>query len=97
MNSDLKTVDESFFSDENREEAVSAGVALVNAFRRIGVELSDIRLHAPCGDCDITEYAFTLGRIRVEDTKEMAHTINRRMSMLEEIERRWNAEHPKGT
>ncbi|MGW2919551.1 hypothetical protein ACWDBF_17055 [Streptomyces angustmyceticus] len=97
MESDLAPVRESFFLDEDREAAVRAGIALVNAFRRIGVDLEDIKLHPPCEGCNVNEYTFTLGRVRVEETREMALTINHRLSVLESAGRRRNAEHPKAT
>ncbi|MEW1653875.1 hypothetical protein [Streptomyces sp. NPDC093707] len=90
----LEPVDAAFFSDEDRERAVAAGVAFVNALRRLGADLPDIQLREACITCD-ERYSFTLGDARVEDLREMAWSINRRLNLLEAVQRQWLADNPQ--
>ncbi|WP_043268366.1 hypothetical protein [Streptomyces sp. CT34] len=94
MPRELDHVDESFFSDEPREQATATGVALVNALRRLGVDLPDIELLAPCENCD-HEYSFRLGQVGVEDAQAMAHAIDHRLDVLEAISQQWNRATPQ--
>lgn len=94
MYQELEPVDESFFRDEKREEATAAGLELVNAFRRLGVDLPDIQIRNECVTCD-EPYSLELGGARVEDAREMAQTINHKLDILSEIQRDWSARNPQ--
>ncbi|MCZ0994199.1 hypothetical protein O1L44_15335 [Streptomyces noursei] len=90
MYQEIEPVDASFFRDEKREEAVAAGLDLVNAFRRLGVDLSDIQIRNECITCD-ESYSMDLGRVRVEEAREMVQTINHKIDVLLAIQRHWTA------
>ncbi|MFE4023428.1 hypothetical protein ACFXPZ_39570 [Streptomyces sp. NPDC059101] len=94
MYRELLPLDASFFDDEDREDAEAAGLAFLNALRRIGVELADFRLLAPCENCD-NEWTFSLGQESLQGLAAMTRKVVHRLDMLEAIHQQWLIDHPQ--
>ncbi|MFJ3578108.1 hypothetical protein [Streptomyces rubiginosohelvolus] len=64
------------FDDQDRDYAVVAGVELVNALRKLGVDLEGIAVSAPCDRCSSVGYVLDLGPVEPAHALKMAATIN---------------------
>ncbi|MFJ4966151.1 hypothetical protein ACIP6P_27505 [Streptomyces sp. NPDC088729] len=66
------------FDEVDREQAVAAGVRLVNALRRFGVDLDEIGVGQVCHDCTAVKdaYRVELGSLRPEEVESMAAQLN---------------------
>ncbi|SCE00462.1 hypothetical protein [Streptomyces sp. DvalAA-19] len=65
-----------YFEDQDRDYAANAGVELINALRKLGVDLEGIEISPPCGRCSPLEYVLDLGPVRPADALRMAAKIN---------------------
>ncbi|MCC8481827.1 hypothetical protein LMJ41_28610 [Streptomyces globisporus] len=76
MQQKLCPVGPEYFDDQDRDYAVVAGVELVNALRKLGVDLEGIALSAPCDRCSSVGYVLDLGPVEPAHALKMAATIN---------------------
>ncbi|WP_411083717.1 hypothetical protein [Streptomyces sp. cmx-18-6] len=65
-----------YFDDQDRDYAIEAGVELVNALRKLGVDLEGIGVSAPCDRCSSVGYVLDLGPVEPDQALKMAATIN---------------------
>ncbi|MFJ5889908.1 hypothetical protein [Streptomyces californicus] len=80
------TVGNDYFDDSDRLGAVEAGVRLVNALRRFGVDLDGISAEKVCHNCTSIQdaYRLELGALTVAETDDMAEQLT---CFAEEFER----------
>lgn len=76
MQQKFQPVGPEYFDDQDRDYAVAAGVELVNALRKLGVELEGIGVSAPCDRCSSVGYVLDLGPVEPAQALKMAATIN---------------------
>ncbi|GAA2653955.1 hypothetical protein GCM10009864_18710 [Streptomyces lunalinharesii] len=62
-----------------------AHLILKRSVRRLGVELADFRVLAPCVSCD-NDWSVDLGKVSIPDLREIARAIVHRIDMLEVIQ-----------
>lgn len=68
-----------YFDDVDRDDAVAAGVRLVNALRRFGVDLDSISAEKVCHTCSPPvrdAYLITLGTVKHPEADAMAAQLN---------------------
>ncbi|MYT96836.1 MULTISPECIES: hypothetical protein [unclassified Streptomyces] len=76
-----------YFDDPDRDDAVAAGVRLVNALRRFGVDLDSISAEKVCHTCShAVSYAYliSLGNVTHPDADDMATQLD---AFADEFER----------
>ncbi|MFD5682526.1 hypothetical protein [Streptomyces bacillaris] len=76
MQQKLRPIGPEYFNDQDRDYAVEAGVELVNALRKLGVDLEGIGVSAPCDRCSSVGYVLDLGPVEPAQALKMAATIN---------------------
>ncbi|MEU0305573.1 hypothetical protein [Streptomyces cyaneofuscatus] len=76
MQQKFQPVGPEYFDDQDRDYAVVAGIELVNALRRLGVDLEGIVVSAPCDRCSSVGYVLDLGPVEPAQALKMAATIN---------------------
>ncbi|MFJ9052186.1 hypothetical protein ACIRPO_20955 [Streptomyces bacillaris] len=76
MQQKLHPIGPEYFNDQDRDYAVEAGVELVNALRKLGVDLEGIGVSAPCDRCSSVGYVLDLGPVEPAQALKMAATIN---------------------
>ncbi|MDJ1644510.1 hypothetical protein [Streptomyces pakalii] len=80
-----------YFDDPDRDDAVAAGVRLVNAFRRFGVDLDSISAETVCHGCSPAvkhAYAISLGTVPHTEAEAMATQLD---AFADEFERMHDA------
>ncbi|CAM5415117.1 hypothetical protein [Streptomyces griseus] len=68
-----------YFDDPDRDDAVAAGVRLVNALRRFGVDLDSISAEKVCHTCSPAvrhAYVIGLGHVSHPEANDMATQLN---------------------
>ncbi|MFJ7061113.1 hypothetical protein ACIQVA_25880 [Streptomyces microflavus] len=68
-----------YFDDSDRDDAVDAGVRLVNALRRFGVDLDSISAEKVCHTCSPPvrdAYRIALGTLPQKEVSAMAAQLN---------------------
>lgn len=89
------------FDESDRVQAIDAGVELVNALRRFGVDFDGVGVSSVCDTCSSVPdaYRVELGILHVQDAEKIAAQLNgfadefqRMRDLLTEAER---APHPK--
>ncbi|MFJ1594285.1 hypothetical protein ACIOD0_29175 [Kitasatospora albolonga] len=90
-------VDSSYFSDVDRDYVVAAGVRLVNALHRFGIDIGGIGVSAVCGRCTTAKepYMVELGKLRAEEADAMAVQIDAYALEFQRMRNRLTAEPEK--
>ncbi|MGW6597929.1 hypothetical protein [Streptomyces sp. NPDC055036] len=83
---DYAPVGPEYWVNNERETAEEVASQFVNALRRVGVDFENIGIDNPCGRCEQEDYQISIGRISLDEARQMTRTVNAALDALEKFE-----------